>query len=254
MSDILTTKESGVLTITLNRPEKRNSLTAAMYEVLGQTLNEAASDTKIRVVVLTGNEQIFSAGNDLGDLAQNPPDTADAPVWKFLHELSAFPKPIIAAVCGAAVGIGTTMLLHCDLIFAGDNAKFSLPFVNLGVCPEAASSLLLPRLAGYQRAARALLTGEPFDAKFALQIGLVNEILPAAEANAFAQSEASKLVGKPLSAVVETKRLMKMSEHPATEAQMEEEARAFARMISAGAAKEAIAAFGEKRKPDFSQF
>jgi enoyl-CoA hydratase/carnithine racemase len=114
--------------------------------------------------------------------------------------------------------------------------------------------LLLPRLAGYQRAARALLTGEPFDAKFALQIGLVNEILPAAEANAFAQSEASKLVGKPLSAVVETKRLMKMSEHPATEAQMEEEARAFARMISAGAAKEAIAAFGEKRKPDFSQF
>jgi len=225
-----------------------------MYGVLARTLNEAAGDAQIRVVVLNGNERIFSAGNDLGDFVKNPPDTADAPVWQFLRALSAFPKPVIAAVCGAAVGIGTTMLLHCDLVFAGDNAKFSLPFVNLGICPEAASSLLLPRLAGYQRAARALLTGEPFDAKSAVQMGLVNEILPAAEIHAFARSEASKLVGKPLSAVVEAKRLMKLSERPAIEAQMGEEARVFARMITAGAAKEAIAAFGEKRKPDFSQF
>jgi enoyl-CoA hydratase/carnithine racemase len=123
-----------------------------MYEVLGRTLNEAAIDTNIRVVLLNGNELISSAGNDLGDLVENPSDTTDAPVWKFLHALSAFPKPAIAAVCGAAAGIGTTMLLHCDLVFACDHAKFTLPFVNLGVCLEAASSWLLPRLAGCERA------------------------------------------------------------------------------------------------------
>lgn len=254
MSDILTAKESSVLTITFNRPEKKNSITAAMYEALTRTLNEAADDKQVRVVVLSGNEKIFSAGNDLADFVKNPPETADAPVWRFLRALSAFPKPVIAAVCGAAVGIGTTMLLHCDLVFAGDSAKFSLPFVGLGICPEAASSLLLPKLAGYQRAARALLTGEPFDAQSALQMGLVNQVLPAADTQPFAQSEAAKLVAQPLSAVVETKRLMKLSERAAIEAQMGEEAAVFGRMITAGAAREAIAAFGEKRKPDFSQF
>jgi enoyl-CoA hydratase/carnithine racemase len=254
MDDILKTNESGVLTIRFNRPEKKNSLTGAMYEVLAQTLNDAATDERVRVVVLTGNEQTFSAGYDLGEFAKNPPVTVDAPVWRFLRALNEFPKPVIAAVCGIAVGIGVTMLLHCDLIFAGDNAKFTLPFVNLGVCPEAASSLLLPQLAGYQRAARALLTGDPFDARSALEMGLVNQILPAAETQAFALSEAKRLVAKPLSAVVESKRLMKMSERAAIEAQMSEEIAVFGRMITAGAAKEAIAAFGEKRKPDFSQF
>jgi len=254
MSDILTDKKSGLLTITFNRPDRKNSVTAAMYEVLVRTLNEAANDAQIRVVVLSGNEESFSAGNDLGDFVTNPPNTADAPVWQFLRALSVFPKPVIAAVCGAAVGIGTTMLLHCDLVFVGDNAKFGLPFVSLGVCPEGASTLLLPKLIGYQRAARALLMGEPFDAQSALQMGLANQILPAAETLAFAQSEAAKLVTKPLSSVVEAKRLMKMSERAAIEAQMSEETAVFGRMITAGAAKEAIAAFGEKRKPDFSQF
>jgi enoyl-CoA hydratase/carnithine racemase len=254
MSDILTDKKSGLLTITFNRPDRKNSVTAAMYEVLVRTLNEAANDAQIRVVVLSGNEESFSAGNDLGDFVTNPPNTADAPVWQFLRALSVFPKPVIAAVCGAAVGIGTTMLLHCDLVFVGDNAKFGLPFVSLGVCPEGVSTLLLPKLIGYQRAARALLMGEPFDAQSALQMGLANQILPAADTLAFAQSEAAKLVAKPLSSVVETKRLMRMSERAAIEAQMSEEAAVFGRMITAGAAKEAIAAFGEKRKPDFSQF
>jgi len=254
MSDILTDKKAGLLAITFNRPERKNSVTAAMYEGLVRTLNEAANDAQIRVVVLSGNEQSFCAGNDLGDFVTNPPNTADAPVWQFLRALSVFPKPVIAAVCGAAVGIGTTMLLHCDLVFVGDNAKFSLPFVNLGVCPEGASTLLLPRLIGYQRAARTLLMGEPFDAQSALQMGLANQILPAADTLAFALSEAAKLVAKPLSSVVETKRLMKMSERAAIEAQMSEEAVVFGRMVTAGAAKEAIAAFGAKRKPDFSQF
>ena len=254
MSDILTDKRSGMLTITFNRPDRKNSITAAMYEVLVRTLNEAASDAQVRVVVLTGNEQSFSAGNDLGDFVTNPPNTADAPVWRYLRALNAFPKPVIAAVCGVAVGIGTTMLLHCDLVFVGDNAKFSLPFVSLGVCPEGASTLLLPKIFGYQHAARALLMGEPFDAQFALQAGLANQIVPVAETLAFAQSEAAKLVAKPLSSVVETKRLMRMSEHAAIDAQMKEETAVFGRMITAGAAKEAIAAFSEKRKPDFSLF
>ncbi|MGF6779327.1 enoyl-CoA hydratase [Paraburkholderia sp. GAS334] len=254
MNDILTTNESGVLIVTFNRPEKKNSLTGAMYEMLASTLGEAASDGQIRAVVLTGNEQMFSAGYDVGEFVKNPPVTGDAPVWQFLRALNEFPKPVIGAVCGIAVGIGVTMLLHCDLIFAGDNAKFSLPFVSLGVCPEAASSLLLPRLAGYQRAARMLLTGDPFDARSAQEVGLVNQILPATETYAFALSEAKKLVAKPLSAIVETKRLMKMSERAAVEARMTEEIAVFDRMVTGGAAKEAFAAFGEKRKPDFSQF
>jgi enoyl-CoA hydratase/carnithine racemase len=254
MNDILTTNDSGVMTITFNRPEKKNSLTGAMYEMLASTLKEAAGDEQIRAIVLTGSEQMFSSGYDVGEFVKNPPVISDAPVWQFLRALNEFPKPVIASVCGIAVGIGVTMLLHCDLIFAGDNAKFSLPFVSLGVCPEAASSLLLPRLAGYQRAARMLLTGDPFDARLALEVGLVNQILPAAETRAFALSEARKLVAKPLSAVVETKRLMKMSERAAIEARMGEEIAVFGRMVTEGAAKEAFAAFGEKRKPDFSQF
>jgi enoyl-CoA hydratase/carnithine racemase len=254
MNEILTTKESGVLTIRFNRPDKKNSVTAAMYEVLARTLAEASADQAVRVVVFAGNEQIFCAGNDLGDFVKNPPDASDAPVWQFLRILSAFPKPVIAAVCGAAVGIGTTMLLHCDLVFAGDNAMFSLPFVNLGLCPEAASSLLLPKLTGYQRAARALLTGDAFDANTALQMGLVNQVLPVDETFAFAQREAAKLVAKPLGAIVETKRLMKADERAATEDRMNEEAAVFGKMVTAGAAQEAIAAFAEKRKPDFSRF
>jgi enoyl-CoA hydratase/carnithine racemase len=254
MSDILTTTASGVLTITFNRPEKKNSMTAAMYQALAQVLSHAADDAQVRVVVIAGTEQIFSAGNDLGDFIENPPDTAAAPVWQFLRALNAFPKPVIAAVCGPAVGIGTTILLHCDLVFAGENARFSLPFVNLGLCPEAASSLLLPKLVGYQRAARALLSGEPFDANAALQMGLVNQVIPAGEALAVAQAEAAKLVTKPLVALVETKRLLKAGERAATEARMNEEASVFGAMVTGGAAKEAIAAFGEKRKPDFSKF
>ncbi|WP_266181357.1 enoyl-CoA hydratase [Dyella humicola] len=252
MSDLLTDMRDGVLTIQFNRTEKKNSMTAAMYTSLASTLKQANADSQVRVVVFRGDERIFSAGNDLGDFVQNPPNSPDAPVWGFLRELATFPKPVLAAVCGAAVGIGTTMLLHCDLVFAGENAKFSLPFVNLGICPEAASSLLLPQLAGYQRAARAMLTGEPFDANDAAQMGLVNQVLPSADVLTFVQAEAAKLTAKPMSALIQTKRLMKVSMRHAVEAQMKEEASVFGEMITAGAAKEAIAAFSEKRKPNFA--
>jgi enoyl-CoA hydratase/carnithine racemase len=254
VTDVLTKAASGVLTITINRPEKKNSITASMYATLAQLLRDAAGDTRVRTVVLSGSEKVFSAGNDLGDFVKNPPDTQDAPVWQFVRALNTFPKPVVAAVCGAAVGIGTTMLLHCDLVFAGDNAMFSLPFVNLGLSPEAASSYLLPRLTGYQRAARALLTGDAFGADTALQMGLVNQVLPVEKTFAFAQQEATKLAAKPLSSLVETKRLMKAAESAATDVRINEEAAVFGKMVTSGAAQEAIAAFIEKRRPDFSRF
>lgn len=254
MTKIIATKQANVLKVGFNRPEKKNSFTASGYKELTKVLEYAITDSEIRVVLLHGTDQVFSAGNDLGDFLENPPCTADAPVWDFLHALSAFPKPIVAAVCGPAVGIGTTMLLHCDLVYAGSNARFSLPFVNLGLCPEAASSLLLPRLFGYQGAAEALLTGDPFDAEFALKSNLVNRVLPVEEVLNFAFEQASKIAQKPLSAIAETKRLLKLSDAASVQVRINEEAKVFGEMVRAGAARESIAAFSEKRKPDFSKF
>ncbi|MFN7196378.1 MAG: enoyl-CoA hydratase-related protein, partial [Hylemonella sp.] len=159
----------------------------------------------------------------------------------------------LAAVCGPAVGIGTTMLFHCDLVYAGDNAAFSMPFVNLGLCPEFASSLLVPQMLGYHRAAEALLLGEPFMAEAALEVGLVNRVLPPTETNAYAQAQARKLAAKPLSSLIETKRLMKQHLAASVMAAMNEEGASFGRMLREPAAREAFGAFMEKRKPDFSQ-
>ncbi|MBA3597896.1 MAG: enoyl-CoA hydratase [Methylibium sp.] len=253
MSDILAHVEAGVLTLTFNRLDKKNSITAAMYSALGDALATAKDDDEVRAVVFQGHELIFSAGNDLGDFISNPPAGPDSPVWRFLHGISSFPKPVVAAVCGAAVGIGTTLLLHCDLVYAGDNAKFSLPFVNLGLCPEAASSLLLPRLIGHPRAAEALLLGEPFGAEQALEWGLVNRILPPGEVNGFAQAQARKLADKPRASLVETKRFMKAGQAEAVSARMAEEGALFARLLGEPAAREAFTAFMAKRKPDFSK-
>jgi len=205
------------------------------------------------VVVLQGHETIFSAGNDIGDFLNQPPAGQDSPVFRFLRAIATFPKPLIAAVCGPAVGVGTTLLFHCDLVFAGDNAAFSLPFVNLGLCPEAASSLLVPQMFGYHRAAEALLLGEPFMAEAAQEAGFVNRVLPPTEANAYAQAQARKLAAKPLSALVETKRLMKKPQQSAVLQQMQDEGASFGRMLREPAAREAFTAFMEKRKPDFSK-
>jgi enoyl-CoA hydratase/carnithine racemase len=253
MSDILIHSDAGVTTLTINRVDKKNSLTAAMYAALAQGLAQAAQDPSQRVLVIQGHETVFSAGNDVADFLHQPPTVTDAPVFHFLQGIATFPKPLIAAVCGPAVGVGTTMLLHCDLVYAGDNAAFSLPFVNLGLCPEAASSLLLPRLMGYQRAAEALLLGEPFMAEAALEVGLVNRVLPPTEANAFAQQQARKLAAKPLSSLTETKRLLKSAQTAAVLERMQEEGQVFRRMLTEPAAKEAFGAFMQKRKPDFSK-
>ena len=252
--DILVHTEAAVTTITLNRVDKKNSLTRAMYSALAEALLQAQADSAVHVVVLQGDLTVFSAGNDIGDfLARSPASEGnDAPVMRFLRAIAAFPKPLVAAVCGPAVGIGTTMLLHCDLVYAGDNAAFSMPFVNLGLCPEAGSSFLVPRLMGYHRAAEALLLGEPFMAEAALEVGLVNRVVPPTECNAVAQAQARKLAAKPLASLVETKRLMKKDLFEPVLARMAEEGASFGRMLQEPSAREAFTAFVEKRRPDFS--
>jgi enoyl-CoA hydratase/carnithine racemase len=253
MTDILIHTEDGITTLTFNRLERKNSITAAMYATLADALEAAAVDALVRVVVFQGHETVFSAGNDIGDFLQQPPAKEDAPVFRFLRALAGFPKPLVAAVCGPAVGIGTTLLFHCDLVYAGDNAAFSMPFVNLGLCPEAASSLLVPQMMGYHRAAEALLLGEPFMAEAALEVGLVNRVVPPSEANAYAQSVARKLAAKPLASLIETKRLMKKPQAEAVLRQMAEEGASFGRMLREPAAREAFTAFIERRLPDFSR-
>ena len=253
MTDILTHAEAGVLTVTINRLDKKNSLTSAMYGAMADALQAAADDASIRVVLLQGHETIFSAGNDIGDFLNQPPSTPESPVFRFLHGIAQFPKPLVAAVCGPAVGVGTTMLFHCDLVYAGDNAAFSMPFVNLGLCPEAASSLLVPQMMGYHRAAEALLLGEPFMAEAALEVGLVNRVVPPTEANAVAQTQARKLAAKPLSSLITTKRLMKKGQTAQVLQQMDEEGASFGRLLREPAAREAFTAFMEKRRPDFSK-
>ena len=253
MSDILTHQDAGVLTLTFNRVERKNSINVAMYDALATALEKAAGDAATRVVVIQGHETIFSAGNDIEDFLKNKPAGMDSPVFRFLRGIATFHKPLVAAVCGPAVGVGTTLLFHCDLVYAGDNAAFSMPFVNLGLVPEAASSLLVPQMFGYHRAAEALLLGEPFMAEAALEVGLVNRVVPPSEANALAQAQARKLAAKPLSSLIATKQLMKGGQQKAVLERMGEEGAQFGRMLGEPAAREAMTAFMEKRKPDFSK-
>lgn len=253
MSDILVHTEAGIRTVTLNRVDKKNSITSAMYGAMADALASAVDDAAVRVVLFQGHETVFSAGNDIGDFLNNPPAGLDSPVFRFLQGIATFPKPLLAAVCGPAVGVGTTMLFHCDLVYAGDNAAFSMPFVNLGLCPEAASSLLVPQMLGYHRAAEALLLGEPFMAEAALEVGLVNRVVPPTEANSYAQGVAKKLAAKPLSSLIETKRLMKKGQSELVIKTIGEEGASFGRMLREPAAKEAFGAFMERRKPDFSK-
>lgn len=253
MSDILTHIDAGVMTITFNRLDKKNSITSTMYAAMADAVAQAAADASVRVVLFQGHESIFSAGNDIGDFLNQPPSTQESPVFRFLRGIATFEKPLLAAVAGPAVGIGTTMLFHCDLVYAGDNAAFSMPFVNLGLCPEAASSLLAPRMFGYHRAAEALLMGEPFFAEAAQEVGLVNRVVPPTEVNGYAQAQARKLAGKPLSSLIATKRLMKSGQQQEVLQKMDEEGQSFGRMLREPAAKEAFGAFMEKRKPDFSK-
>lgn len=252
--EILVGKASGILTIEFNRPDKKNAITAAMYQTMADALKDAEHDAAVRAILIAGKPEIFTAGNDLEDFMKHPPQGANSPVLQFLWAISHATKPVVAAVAGAAVGIGTTLLMHCDLVYAADNAKLSMPFTQLGLCPEAASSLLFPQIVGYQRAAEKLMLGEAFSAQEAHAMGLVNKVLPLDQLNDYARAQAAKLAALPASSLRTTKRLMKAHRLPAIEAQMTEEFKHFDAMLTAPEAKEAFTAFFEKRKPDFTQF
>jgi len=252
MSDILIENSEGVTTITLNRLARKNAITASMYADLAQAMIAAGADTACRVLLFQGHETIFSAGNDIEDFLNNPPATEEASVFAFLRAISTCEKPVMAAVCGPAVGIGATLLLHCDLVYAGDNAAFSMPFVNLGLVPEAASSLLVPQLMGYHRAAEVLLMGEPFMAEAALEVGFVNRVVAPTETNAYARTQALKLAKKPLTSLIATKRLLKAPTQAQVQQVMVAESKLFGPMLQGPAAREAFGAFVEKRRPDFS--
>lgn len=255
MTELIDTRLDGrVLDIRLNRLDKKNALTHAMYEGLNEAFERAAGDREVRVILLRGSEECFTAGNDLGDFLNNPPSSQDAPVFRFLGHLVNNQKPLVAAINGAAVGIGTTVALHCDLVFAGDNTKFALPFVNLGLVPEAASSFLLPQLAGHVRAAELLMLGQPFDARTAYELGLINRVCAAGETYATALDAAQRLAQQPPESVRLTKALMKQAHKGRVEQTMLDEAAQFMQRLGSEEAKEAFTAFFEKRKPDFSRF
>jgi enoyl-CoA hydratase/carnithine racemase len=257
--DMLITKANGLLSIEFNRLERKNAITAAMYQSMADALLEAEQDSAVRAILIAGKPEIFTAGNDLDDFMKNSAPipgvpSENRPVFQFMRALHGSTKPVIAAVAGAAIGIGTTMLMHCDLVYCADNAKFSLPFTQLGLCPEFGSSLLLPQLAGTPRAAEKLLLGEAFGAQEAFEMGLVTRVLPAAELRAFAEQQAGKLVALPAASIRTTKALMKRPRIADIEAAIAAENERFAAMLLAPEAKEAFTAFFEKRKPDFSKF
>lgn len=251
--EILTSSEDGVLRVAFNRPQRKNAITAAMYTQLTDTLLAAATDAAVRVVLLHGSGGAFTAGNDLDDFVNDRPSHEDAPVFRFVRALNAFGKPLVAAVWGAAVGIGTTMLLHCDLVYAGESTRFCVPFVRLGLCPEAASSRLLPRLAGHQRAAEKMMLGEPFGATEAQALGLVNGVLPDDAVLDHAMARARTLAALPASALQTTKALMRRGAESTVAEQLEHEGRSFRALLGSPAAAEAVAAFFEKRQPDFTK-
>jgi enoyl-CoA hydratase/carnithine racemase len=245
---------NGVARIEIARPEKKNAITVAMYQAMADAIGAAHDDGAVRAILIHGQKDIFTAGNDLEDFLKNPPSGIDAPVFKFMQALGYSEKPVVAAVNGAAVGIGTTMLLHCDLAYCADNAMFSMPFVSLGVCSEFASSLLLPLNAGYHKAAEKLLLADPISAEEALEMKIVNRILPPGEVLDYAIRQAERFNQLPPASVRETKRLMRSGWKALTEKIIVDEAKSFGAMLRSAEAKEAFTAFYERRKPDFSKF
>ena len=245
MSEILTTQEGRVLTLSFNRPEKMNALTRSMYSDLSKGLNEAAGDFGIRAVVLTAEGEHFTAGNDIKDFMNNPPTSDDSEVAQFLAAILNFPKPLLAAVKGNAVGVGTTMLLHCDVVVAGPTANFLMPFASLGLVPEAGSSFLFPQLVGYQRAARIFMTGESFDADSAIEMGLV--AAKDADPLAHAMKIAQHIAEQPPQAIINTKALLKAKNHDAVAAIMKAEFEIFAMALQSDEAMEAFMKFMAKK-------
>jgi enoyl-CoA hydratase/carnithine racemase len=252
--DIHIEQGEGLLTLTLNRPAYKNALTHAMYTTMSNALQHAENDKTIKVVLIKGQGTCFTSGNDLNDFLNNPPNEKEAPALRFLHTLSNCPQPLVAQVEGLAVGVGSTLLLHCDLVYASTQASFSMPFVRLGLCPEGASSALLPLVAGYQKAAQWLLLGDTFTAQQANEAGLVTSVLPPQDIEAHVQTQLTKLLNLPAHSLRESKKLMKMHLKAHVTRTIEQEANTFLSMIPRPEAQEAFRAFGEKRQPNFRQF
>jgi enoyl-CoA hydratase/carnithine racemase len=248
MSNITVTRLESVLTISLNRPEKMNALTRDMYADLARSLNEAAGDFAVRAVILTSEGAHFTAGNDIKDFLELPPTSEDSTVKLFLDAILEFPKPLLAAVKGNAIGVGTTMLLHCDVVVADPLTSFSMPFVSLGLVPEAGSSHLFPALVGYQRAAKIFMTGESFSADDAKEMGLVAEI--SKDPYATALKIAQQIAAQPPTAIINTKALIKASKHDAVAAVMKAEFELFAMALSSDEAMEAFMNFMAKKAAD----
>jgi enoyl-CoA hydratase/carnithine racemase len=250
---IKTAVVDGVATIEIARPEKKNAITRAMYTELAVAFDAAREDPAVRAVLLTGQPGIFTSGNDIEDFVQRPSDEAP-PSITFMKALIACDKPVIAAVTGAAIGIGTTMLLHCDFVYVSDEARLAMPFVSLGLVPEFASSLIVPRLMGNARAAEKLLLGDPFTGADAVECGIANAVRPASEVVKHARRIAERFNALPPGAVRETKRLMRRARSAAVLDAIAVERDIFGARLQSPEAKEAFSAFFEKRKPDFSRF
>ena len=245
MSEILTTQAGSVLTLSFNRPAKMNALNRSMYAGLAKGLNDAEGDFSIRAVILTSEGDHFTAGNDIVDFMDNPPTSDSSDVAQFLAALLNFPKPLIAAVKGNAVGVGTTMLLHCDVVVASPSANFSMPFASLGLVPEAGSSFLFPQLVGYQRAAKIFFTGESFGSDAALEMGLIAEI--DSDALAGATKIAQHIAEQPPQAIINTKALLKARNHEAVAAVMKAEFEIFSMALQSDEAMEAFMKFMAKK-------
>ena len=245
MSQILAEQQGAVLVLKLNRAEKKNALTQEMYQTLASKINEAAGDFAIRCVVIASEGDSFTAGNDINDFANNPQMDEGSPVFNFLFAIHNFPKPIIAAVHGRAVGIGTTMLMHCDIVTANPNTVFSMPFVSLGLVAEGGSSYLFPRLVGHAKASEILLTGRNFTADEALQMGLINEI--SEDSFGAAMKFANTLAEQPPTAVINTKALLKSGSHEAINQVMRAEGELFRMAIDSDEAQQAFMNFLMKK-------
>jgi len=252
MSDIVTDRSGGVLDILLNRPAKKNAMTSSMYIAIADVLDEASKD-EVRVVLWHGAGDSFSAGNDLEDFMKNPPGPGESPQARLMRALISFEKPIVAAVHGVAIGGGTTMLGHCDFVYAGDTARFQLPFVNLALVPEFGSSYLFPSRFGYVRAAELILLGQPFNASRAAELGLVTQVVPDQQLLATASETARRLAEKPAAALQACKRLMKQAVREQLERAVKFENAEFAARVRSADATEAFTAFIEKRRPDFTR-
>ena len=253
MSDIVTERSNGILRVQFNRPEKKNAMTGGMYTRLADIFNEANEDEETLVALWHSAGDAFSAGNDVGDFLKNPPGPGESPQARLMDAFVRFEKPIVVAVQGAAIGGGTTMLTHCDFVYAGESAKFQLPFINLALVPEFGSSYSLPARIGYLRAADLFLLGEPFTAARAAELGLVTRVVPDRDLLATATATAQTLAAKPNGALRASKRLIKQGFVDQVKAAIRVENQAFSERVRSAEAKEALAAFLEKRPPDFTK-